>query len=201
MSLRGEVPVINSESPRHYPPLADRYSPTAGYYGYSQPVPVAGMGMNKFRGSIAPIQTLLDYGQPPVLGFPPGLYMPPEKNKQVDVPIAHSLSPRKELNSGFILQAPNTQEQDLLTSNKNVIGYLRQPQGLSFTGGFFPGPGLTTQRTEVASSKNSPKHIEYRKYYSPTQKHRTDNYSRLVHQKVINLRPEGDPSGGNAQSG
>lgn len=199
LPLRGDVPVIASQSPQRGVYPAERYSPSPGYYPYPPlqspgPGQVQGQGMNKFRGSIAPIQTGHDYA-------PPGLYQP-EKNKQVDVPVpvTQSLSPRKEPTSGFVLQAPNPPQDDLLGSNKNVQGYLRQPLGLSFTGNFFQG-GVGPQRAEVASSKNSPRQVEYKKYYSPTQKHRSDNYSRLLHPKVINLKTEVSSPGTNPQPG
>lgn len=42
---------------------------------------------------------------------------------------------------------------------------------------------------EVNSSRNSPRQIEYKKYYSPTQKHRGEVVSKLF-EKAITLKPQ-----------
>lgn len=141
--------------------------------------------MSRFKDNIPPIQT-----NPIPLPYDHRLPSPQPQ---------HSPSPPK-LNQGFVLQSAPPPDDPLANDNKHVMGYLRHPLGLSFSSSFFP-PQPSNLRPDVASSKNSPKQVEYKKYYSPTQKHRHSEFPRFlpVREKVIKLKPESPVPGGSGQ--
>ena len=60
--------------------------------------------------------------------------------------------------------------------------------GLYGIGTSATGVGGMRTGMEVTSSTNSPKHVEYKKYYSPTQKTRNTGFTRLLqHKKLIKI--------------
>jgi hypothetical protein len=101
------------------------------------------------------------------------------KNEPLDEPP----TPTKHQETSKTL-SPDRKAYNLFDGSKETEAFDR-PAGLlsRYTG------LIGARVAEVNSSRNSPRQVEYKKYYSPTQKHRGEVVSKLF-EKAITLKPQ-----------
>jgi len=80
--------------------------------------------------------------------------------------------------------SPDRKAYNLFDGSKEAIDFDRPGALLSRYTGL-----IGARVAEVNSSRNSPRQVEYKKYYSPTQKHRGEVVSKLF-EKAITLKPQ-----------
>ena len=80
--------------------------------------------------------------------------------------------------------SPDRKAYNLFEGNKETEVFDRPPGLMNRYIGM-----IGSRVAEVNSSRNSPRQVEYKKYYSPTQKHRGEVVAKLF-EKAITLKPQ-----------